>query len=457
MVHFCAVPGCSNRSDRESHLSYHRLPLKDSRVLKLWIHRIARKNLPLNESTRVCSKHFVNSRGRKLRPDEVPSLCLPVLPTQITPTSSRRQLIRHALPERTRKSAEPKYADAAVNTDLTFADIEALEGEVSKVKDQLQQSEQTCTDMKNKQKFRLESISDDNEKVRFYTGFASLAALMTCFHFLGPSVKKLNYWGSTCETGVKSNKGRRRILCPLDEFFLVLVRLRLGLFEQDIAYRFDISQSTVSRIVMTWINLLYHQLKQIPLWPPRELTLSNMPKIFRDKYPSTRVIIDATEIFIEQPSLPELQQLTFSNYKNHNTYKGLIGISPSGAVVFVSDLYPGSISDKQLTRRCGILDLLENGDSVMADRGFDIEEDLALLGVRLNIPPFRRGKEQFSEHELVETRRIASLRIHVERAMEQLKNFHVFDRPLPSSFRDTGNQVFFICAVLTNFYPPLCK
>ena len=105
----------------------------------------------------------------------------------------------------------------------------------------------------------------------------------------------------------------------MDEFFLLLIRLRLGLFEQDIAYRFDISQSTVSRIIMTWTNLLYHQLKQIPLWPPKALTISNMPKIFLDKYPSTRVIIDATEIFIEQPSLPELQQLTFSNYKNHNT------------------------------------------------------------------------------------------------------------------------------------------
>jgi len=60
------------------------------------------------------------------------------------------------------------------------------------------------------------------------------------------------------------------------------------------------------------------------------------------------VIIDATEIFVEQPALPKLQ-LTFSSYKIHNTYKGLIGISPTSAVVFVSDLYPGCISDKELT------------------------------------------------------------------------------------------------------------
>jgi hypothetical protein len=116
--------------------------------------------------------------------------------------------------------------------------------------------------------------------------------------------------------------------------------------------------------------------------------------------------IDAT---VEQPNLPELQQMT-SNYKNCNTFKGLVGISPDGVITFVSSLYPGSISDKELTRQCGIMDLLEPGDSIMADRGFDIEDDLILRGVHLNIPPFLRGKKQFSENELVRTRRIASLR-----------------------------------------------
>ena len=47
--------------------------------------------------------------------------------------------------------------------------------------------------------------------------------------------------------------------------------------------------------------------------------------IIDGQYPFTRVIIDATEIYVEQPELPELQQMTFLNYKNDNTYKGLIG------------------------------------------------------------------------------------------------------------------------------------
>ena len=45
----------------------------------------------------------------------------------------------------------------------------------------------------------------------------------------------------------------------------------------------------------------------------------------------------------------------------------------------------------------------------MADRGFDIEEDLVLLGVKLNIPPFLRGKLQLSEKELIATRRLLPL------------------------------------------------
>ena len=45
----------------------------------------------------------------------------------------------------------------------------------------------------------------------------------------------------------------------------------------------------------------------------------------------------------------------------------------------------------------------------MADRGFDIEEDLP-ANVSLNIPPFSNGKPQLSLKEELQTRRIASVR-----------------------------------------------
>lgn len=67
--------------------------------------------------------------------------------------------------------------------------------------------------------------------------------------------------------------------------------------------------------------------------------------------------------------------MTFYNYKNDNIFKALIGISLDGVITFVSSLFPGSISDKCLIQQSGVLELLEEGYSVMADRGFDIEKD----------------------------------------------------------------------------------
>ena len=119
-------------------------------------------------------------------------------------------------------------------------------------------------------------------------------------------------------------------------------------------------------------------------------------------------------------------------------------------MIFVSKLYLGSISDKELTRQSGLLYLLERDDSLMANRGFDILEDLAPRGVRFNIPPFLCGKSQ--TREMTETRRIASLRIHVERCMERIKNFHIFDGVMPLSGCSRSDILRLCCP---NFHPPL--
>ena len=115
------------------------------------------------------------------------------------------------------------------------------------------------------------------------------------------------------------------------------------------------------------------------MWPSRAKVDQHMPADFKDKYSSTSVIIDCTEI--------RLNSELFSSYTNHTTLKGLVSISPGSAITFISQLYTGHISDREILTRSGFLNLpFDRGDNVIADKGFTVE-DLLALGVSLNIPP----------------------------------------------------------------------
>ena len=91
----------------------------------------------------------------------------------------------------------------------------------------------------------------------------------------------------------------------------------------------------------------------------------------------------------------------------------------------------------------------------MADRGFTIE-DVLPPGVSLNVPPRLNETGQLTENERTTTRRIASVRIHVERAIERIKNYNIL-RLIPNNMHNSANQTFFVCAMLTNFLPPLVE
>ena len=86
--------------------------------------------------------------------------------------------------------------------------------------------------------------------------------------------------------------------------------------------------------------------------------------------------------------------------------KGLVGLSPIGALGFLSELYTGSISDKDLTKMSNVIDYLHHGDDVMADKGFDIQDDFATKRVTVNIPSFLKGKTQFSKEEMAHNKKL---------------------------------------------------
>ena len=248
-----------------------------------------------------------------------------------------------------------------------------------------------------------------------------------------------------------AKRGRPRKLDTMNEFFMFLCRIRQGFREHYLAHLFDVSMATVSRIVITWSNFVYLRLGSLNIWPNRETIDRNMPESIKKNFPSTRVIIDCTEIKVETPSSLVFVSELFSTCKNHVTLKALIGCSPSGGCSFVSQLYTGSISDVAIVKQSGFLGLeFDEGDSIMADRGFPIADCLP-NGVSLNIPAFLDGRSQFDQEEVIESQAIAQDRIHIERFINIVKDFHIFDGVIPLTFTSSVNQLFTSCCLLANF------
>ena len=193
------------------------------------------------------------------------------------------------------------------------------------------------------------------------------------------------------EDSEQPKRGRPHTVSLFFQFLMTLKRLRLNLPLLLLADLFCTSTTTVSEVTTTWIAYMHQTLvPAVVFWPSQSVVCENMPYAFRKLFPSVRVIIDCTEFLIDRPANKDEQYKTFSQYKSHNTYKCLIGINPNGAFSFLSSLWGRNASDRHITEHCGLLDKLEQGDAVMADRGFHIEDILLTKGANLIASPFTR-------------------------------------------------------------------
>ena len=507
-----------DKRDKETgeKISFFRFPEEENRK-KQWIHAIKRDvgpNFSINAGTRVCLRHF---RGEDLqrslsgkvspRTGAVPSKFAwkrsssrkraPPTPCFTATTVAKRKASEasEALDSSTECSeiisedaTSTNMADLAFpetvemenitrerecGTDVVeksekdsliaelkdkvaaaLANNEELDKVVSKLKEKVVDLEK-CEE----RLFSFNNIASNDSLVAFYTRFPNYQTMMALYDFLDPGEQgeNIDYWlsGKDADSIPKSVKqGRPRTLKPVDEFFLTLCRLRQGFAELHLVQLFNISQPTVSRIFISWINFLYLKLGHINIWPSRELVNETIPEDFKAKYPTTRVIIDCTEVRCEMLSSLLLNNELFNSYKRHTTLKALVGISPKGFFTFIGQLYTGSISDRVIVERIGFLNLpFSKGDTVMADKGFTID-DILPLGVSLNIPHFLGMSDQMSAKDVIATQEIASLRIHVERAINKVKNFHIFDSYSINLFWGSKSNVVCVCNVV-NMHDPI--
>lgn len=436
----CVVVGCSKCSDCDKDVQLLRIPAvsdhqgpEDFNLRKCrrdgYLAAISRADLDYNalHKCRICSRHFINGEAAALydttNPAWLPTLHLGHTKVKAVDTDRYEKIVRrNAVQEM--EGQLPAIVDAEIES-FVANEVEALvKKQFDKAKQYFKRSatseevemlsqncvaaEQTVENLKAElgmlkavPPFSEEDFKSD-EFTRFYTGLPNVGMLKATFEHVHNTLP--------AERGTK--------LTPFQEFVCTMIKLSISIPIEDLGYRFGVSTSTVSRIILKWLRQMDVRQRDLIYWPDREALQKTMPVCFQESFgKKVLIIIDCFEIFIERPSNLEARATTWSNYKHKNTVKVLLGITPQGVILFVSYTWGGRISDKYLTDHCGILKKLLPGDIVLADRGFDISESVGMMQAKLHIPAFTKGKSQLSALEVENTRTIANVWIHIERVI----------------------------------------
>ncbi|KAL0839756.1 hypothetical protein ABMA28_016397 [Loxostege sticticalis] len=211
---------------------------------------------------------------------------------------------------------------------------------------------------------------------------------------------------------------------PQIHILITLKKIRLNDSYSRLAIDFGLQKGCVAKVIRKTLPLIAHFMKDLIYFPEKSKVEENLPMAFRSRFSKTQSIIDCFEIQIQQPSNATHQSLTWSNYKGCNTLKYLISITPNGFINYISGGYGGRVDDAALFQDCKIIDQIPTGSTILADRGFKhIASIVESKGCKLIRPPSVKTGAVSNKADVMDTKRIAAVRIHVERSIGRLRSF----------------------------------
>lgn len=389
-----------------------------------------------------------------MKRDAIPSI-FPWVSTSNSNERAKRQAKRNEAKERLDSDSSSESSSDNMPLSLPFDDdnvgneiiytaepCEDVEMNECKVNVNVSSVDSTCTQTSTWPSLCVEKFIYDPPGIMFYTGLQTYEVFIFVLATLGNAVYELNYLYYRSEQ-----------LSVENQLFLTLIKIRQHKTNFELSRLFNISETAVVNIWVTWVNFMAKQWREVNMFPDRDIVRFFSPLGFIAKFPSTRIIIDGTECPVMKPKSPIAQQATFSTYKNRNTIKLLVGATPGGLVNYVSPAYGGSTSDRQICERSNLLTLCDKGDSIMADKGFNVQDLFAPYDVTINIPTFFRKKNRMTGKTVLKDRAISSKRIHIERIIGLAKTYKILKEPLNVTETKLASEITFVCFMLCNFKP----
>ncbi|KAF4524565.1 hypothetical protein B566_EDAN015515 [Ephemera danica] len=490
----CCVVNCSNKPGRDTKFNYYRFPWKsyETERRERWIAAVRRERtdgspwMPVKRSTIICSAHFVG--GKKSDEMHSPSYVPTIFPDiykrkgpssslaqaryermkarkfvenkkdtsehmEISPSATTSDFI-HSQPAEASSSSEPMQMKTNVENGVAYKSNQvtvSTQTEITinpKLGAPVNPSIENYESKVDKPK-TFDEFQFIKEQCKGFHGYESIRTGQQMVDITGVTIfifaQLLNILPAPKNNDKFNNK---------DKLLIFLMKMKLGITYSAMAVFFSCARPTISRTFKHVLNILHRHRENFVFWPDKFTVMATLPNSFKDKYRNCRVILDCTEFRAQQPHDIHKRVYLFSHYKNTFTIKLLIGITPCGFICLVSDCCGGKTSDTQMTLNSTLLSKLESGDMVMADKGFPgIKTALGDEHVITVMPPFCH-EGTLTADELDETYNIASVRIHVERAIQRLKNYNILNNIAVDTF-PIIDKIVQVAAVLSNLGKPL--
>lgn len=272
--------------------------------------------------------------------------------------------------------------------------------------------------------------------------------------------KPMMYIGISKECYFLVNLLHKHTHIPEKHILMCLKKIRLNNTFSELEDNFGLSLSYSSKLFLKNIPKIASFLRPFLVKLNKDSIKKTLPISFRHNYYNTSCIIDCLEIDIQKPSKALFQALTWSEYKKNNTIKYLISCTPNGLINYISPGFGGRATDVTIMENCNFLESLEPGTFILADRGFKhIEQILSERRIKLLRPPSVASGSKLSKAEVRQTKIIASLRIHVERVIRRLREFHMLKQHsvVNKNFLRIIDDVIVISCALVNLQDSLIK
>ncbi|XP_056157454.1 uncharacterized protein LOC130131697 [Lampris incognitus] len=437
----CCVPLCSALSESSpNRLTCHRFPA-DGDYRRKWLDSIGKEDLSPEEGAGVCWAHFRDGdyengepQRKRLKPDAVPGLF---------PWNGYRPA-RHGV----EGQADRWVVDTVVH-DHRYGQVFSSPSQ-SKIQMELQdlkEQKEKLSQMILKERYGVMRFADCDDAIHLYTRFATYDHLMAFWQLIEPAAANIRYFSKYRKRKELAQPGRLPPLSKVDEFFMFMAYLVLGLEEFDLASCFMVEKSSVVTILTSWTDFLHRILGSVPMWLSKENVRAHLPMEFKH-YPDTQVVVDFIELHCRTPVslFPCEETIFYDELETEYTVKALVGMAPHGSVTFISAFFPGRFSDEEVFQKSGIIPLLAPDMSIMVDKGLRVK---TLVPCKVHRLPFI-SKEKESVVYMMK-RSTARLRAYIDVMFQRVRTFALFNQVIPLSTAQNLNQLFTVACMMVNY------